>query len=87
MAGECFHLFQLCNLVPLQRYTKSLSTLQRSSLVEKSRQKPLERMNVLSDVSVSIASAWYFVGVCLLYLLCRWLIRSLNEATMTQSLC
>ncbi|CAM0880911.1 unnamed protein product [Alopecurus aequalis] len=41
---------ELCSLVPLQRYTKSLSTLQRSSLVEKSRQKPQERMNVLSDV-------------------------------------
>jgi eukaryotic translation initiation factor 2C len=41
---------ELCNLVPLQRYTKALSTLQRSSLVEKSRQKPQERMNVLSDV-------------------------------------
>jgi eukaryotic translation initiation factor 2C len=41
---------ELCSLVPLQRYTKSLSTLQRSSLVEKSRQKPLERMSVLTDV-------------------------------------
>jgi eukaryotic translation initiation factor 2C len=41
---------ELCSLVPLQRYTKALSTLQRSSLVEKSRQKPEERMSVLSDV-------------------------------------
>ncbi|XP_062208482.1 protein argonaute 4A [Phragmites australis] len=41
---------ELCSLVPLQRYTKALSTLQRSSLVEKSRQKPQERMTVLSDV-------------------------------------
>jgi len=41
---------ELCTLVSLQRYTKSLSTLQRSSLVEKSRQKPQERMSVLSDV-------------------------------------
>ncbi|CAL4957224.1 unnamed protein product [Urochloa decumbens] len=41
---------ELCNLVSLQRYTKALSTLQRSSLVEKSRQKPQERMSVLSDV-------------------------------------
>jgi hypothetical protein len=38
--------------VSLQRYTKSLSTLQRASLVEKSRQKPNERMKVLSDVGV-----------------------------------
>ncbi|AQK89302.1 putative argonaute family protein isoform X1 [Zea mays] len=41
---------ELCSLLPLQRYTKALSTLQRSSLVEKSRQKPQERMSVLSDV-------------------------------------
>ncbi|XP_058743134.1 protein argonaute 4-like [Vicia villosa] len=40
---------ELCDLVSLQRYTKALSTLQRSSLVEKSRQKPQERMKVLSD--------------------------------------
>ncbi|XP_057526284.1 protein argonaute 4B-like [Amaranthus tricolor] len=39
---------ELCSLVSLQRYTKSLSTLQRASLVEKSRQKPQERMSVLS---------------------------------------
>jgi len=41
---------ELCSLLPLQRYTKALSTLQRSSLVEKSRQKPQERIGVLSDV-------------------------------------
>ncbi|CAN6331685.1 unnamed protein product [Urochloa humidicola] len=40
---------ELCHIVPLQRYTKALSTLQRSSLVEKSRQKPQERMTVLND--------------------------------------
>ncbi|ESW13558.1 hypothetical protein PHAVU_008G206600 [Phaseolus vulgaris] len=40
---------ELCSLVSLQRYTKALSTLQRSSLVEKSRQKPQERMRVLTD--------------------------------------
>ncbi|KAJ1432121.1 Protein argonaute, N-terminal [Sesbania bispinosa] len=40
---------ELCSLVSLQRYTKALSTLQRASLVEKSRQKPQERMRVLSD--------------------------------------
>ncbi|KAF7104848.1 hypothetical protein CFC21_105713 [Triticum aestivum] len=42
---------ELCTLVPLQRYTKALSTLQRSSLVEKSRQKPHQRMSTLDDVS------------------------------------
>lgn len=40
---------ELCSLVSLQRYTKSLSTPQRASLVEKSRQKPQERMSVLSQ--------------------------------------
>ncbi|KAF9605295.1 hypothetical protein IFM89_015911, partial [Coptis chinensis] len=40
---------ELCTLVSLQRYTKALSTLQRSSLVEKSRQKPEERKKALSD--------------------------------------
>ncbi|KAK8988403.1 hypothetical protein V6N11_029794 [Hibiscus sabdariffa] len=41
---------ELCTLVSLQRYTKALTTLQRASLVEKSRQKPQERMNVLSNL-------------------------------------
>ncbi|KAK3010746.1 hypothetical protein RJ639_011299 [Escallonia herrerae] len=40
---------ELCSLVSLQRYTKALSNLQRASLVEKSRQKPPERMRVLTD--------------------------------------
>ncbi|KAJ7964879.1 Protein argonaute like [Quillaja saponaria] len=44
-----FFPLELCSLVSLQRYTKALSTLQRASLVEKSRQKPQERMKVLSD--------------------------------------
>ncbi|XP_057429449.1 protein argonaute 4-like [Lotus japonicus] len=44
-----FFPIELCELVSLQRYTKALTTLQRSSLVEKSRQKPQERMNVLTD--------------------------------------
>ncbi|CAI0452237.1 unnamed protein product [Linum tenue] len=35
---------ELCTLVSLQRYTKALTSFQRSSLVEKSRQKPQERM-------------------------------------------
>ncbi|KAL5988051.1 Protein argonaute 16 [Asimina triloba] len=39
----------LCSLVSLQRYTKSLSTMQRSSLVEKSRQKPQERIAVVTN--------------------------------------
>ncbi|CAH2072228.1 unnamed protein product [Thlaspi arvense] len=38
-----------CVLVSLQRYTKSLTNLQRASLVEKSRQKPPERMASLTN--------------------------------------
>ncbi|XP_039068396.1 protein argonaute 4-like [Hibiscus syriacus] len=41
---------ELCFLVSLQRYTKALKTLQRVSLVEKSRQKSQERMNALFNV-------------------------------------
>ncbi|XP_059664101.1 protein argonaute 16-like [Cornus florida] len=40
---------ELCSLVSLQRYTKALSSTQRSNLVEKSRQKPQERMRVVTD--------------------------------------
>jgi len=40
---------ELCTLVSLQRYTKALTNLQRASLVEKSRQKPQERMSALSN--------------------------------------
>ncbi|XP_020555003.1 protein argonaute 16 isoform X2 [Sesamum indicum] len=40
---------ELCSLVSLQRYTKALSGTQRASLVEKSRQKPPERIRVITD--------------------------------------
>ncbi|KAL8145998.1 hypothetical protein AgCh_003945 [Apium graveolens] len=40
---------ELCSLVSLQRYTKALTTIQRSSLVEKSRQKPQDRMKTLTN--------------------------------------
>ncbi|CAA7049468.1 unnamed protein product [Microthlaspi erraticum] len=40
---------EFCELVSLQRYTKALSGRQRSLLVEKSRQKPLERIKALND--------------------------------------
>lgn len=40
---------ELCSLISLQRYTKALSSLQRASLVEKSRQKPLERIRTVTD--------------------------------------
>ncbi|KAJ0266519.1 Protein argonaute 9 [Hirschfeldia incana] len=38
-----------CELVSLQRYTKSLNSLQRAALVEKSRQRPPERMASLTN--------------------------------------
>ncbi|CAN8247740.1 unnamed protein product [Cochlearia groenlandica] len=40
---------EFCDLVSLQRYTKALSGKQRASLVEKSRQKPLEKIKALND--------------------------------------
>ncbi|OMP10379.1 Argonaute/Dicer protein, PAZ [Corchorus olitorius] len=40
---------ELCSLVSLQRYTKALSVSQRSSLVEKSRQKPQDRIRTLTN--------------------------------------
>ncbi|KAL0887396.1 hypothetical protein Bca101_011379 [Brassica carinata] len=38
-----------CELVSLQRYTKSLSRFQKATLVEKSRQRPPERMASLTN--------------------------------------
>lgn len=40
---------ELCSLISLQRYTKALSTMQRSSLVENSRQKPHECIRIVMD--------------------------------------
>ncbi|KAF8113383.1 hypothetical protein N665_0050s0041 [Sinapis alba] len=40
---------ELCELVPLQRYTKALTSYQRSKIVTKSMQKPREKMNVLNN--------------------------------------
>ncbi|XP_050231679.1 protein argonaute 4A-like [Mercurialis annua] len=48
-----FFPVELCSLVPLQRYTKALSVIQRSKLVESSRQKPQEKMRILTDVMKS----------------------------------
>ncbi|KAL3585142.1 hypothetical protein D5086_012009 [Populus alba] len=44
---------ELCSLLPLQRYIKALTVLQRSQLVEKSRQKPQEKIRILTDVMKS----------------------------------
>ncbi|CAE6113379.1 unnamed protein product [Arabidopsis arenosa] len=39
---------ELCELVSLQRYTKALTSFQRSNLVKESRQNPHQRMEVLT---------------------------------------
>ncbi|KAJ6873857.1 hypothetical protein NC651_032641 [Populus alba x Populus x berolinensis] len=40
---------ELCSLISLQRYKKALSSMQRASLVEKSRQKPQERIKTVNE--------------------------------------
>ncbi|KAM1697467.1 hypothetical protein COP2_029541 [Malus domestica] len=47
---ETMTKYRLCSLVSLQRYTKALSSKQRASLVEKSRQKPQERIRTVTDI-------------------------------------
>ncbi|KAM2419815.1 hypothetical protein ACFXTH_026352 [Malus domestica] len=42
----------LCSLVSLQWYTKALSSKQRASLVEKSRQKAQERIRTVTDIAL-----------------------------------
>ncbi|KAJ1422755.1 Ribonuclease H-like superfamily [Sesbania bispinosa] len=37
------------NYLPLERYTKALSPMQRASLMEKSRQKPQDRIKILTN--------------------------------------
>ncbi|XP_023637185.1 LOW QUALITY PROTEIN: protein argonaute 8 [Capsella rubella] len=39
---------ELCELVSLQRYTKALTSFQRSNLVKEARQKPQQNMDVLT---------------------------------------
>ncbi|KAL8124090.1 hypothetical protein AgCh_011914 [Apium graveolens] len=41
---------KFCTLVSLQSYTKALTAIQRSLLVEKSRQKTQEKMNILTEI-------------------------------------
>ncbi|XP_021749109.1 protein argonaute 4-like isoform X2 [Chenopodium quinoa] len=44
-----FYPIELCSLLPLQRYTKELSLPQRLMLIESSRQRPLEKMTMLTE--------------------------------------
>ncbi|XP_078160692.1 protein argonaute 16-like, partial [Carex rostrata] len=39
----------MCDLIPLQRYTKALSSKQRASLLDKTRQKPQERSRIINE--------------------------------------
>jgi len=43
-------IFQLCSLVSLQRYVKGLSATQLATAVEKTKQRPHDRMKALTDV-------------------------------------
>ncbi|KAJ4976017.1 hypothetical protein NE237_001123 [Protea cynaroides] len=45
---------ELCSLVSLQRYMKGLSSMQRSTLVEKSTQKPQEHIKVVTDMLTAV---------------------------------
>ncbi|KAL9682899.1 hypothetical protein QQ045_014710 [Rhodiola kirilowii] len=49
----CYLPLELCTLVPLQRYTKALSTTQRALLVEKSRLKPMDCKKLIDNAIVN----------------------------------
>lgn len=59
--------YRLISLVPLQRYTKALSLMQKASLIEKSIRKHWDKVQVITDVC---GSANYF---CSFYLSLRFL--------------
>ncbi|RXH96086.1 hypothetical protein DVH24_008586 [Malus domestica] len=50
----------LCSLVSLQRYTKTLSSKQRTSLVEKSRQKAQERIRTVTDIALQAMKKYLY---------------------------
>lgn len=74
--GLLFNFLQLCSLVSLQRYTKALTTLQRAQLVEKSRQKPQDRMKTLTNVIKNLLNQTIVVE--LFYLLISWCLQALR---------
>ncbi|KAM1578243.1 hypothetical protein ACFX1Z_039823 [Malus domestica] len=51
---------ELCSLVLLQRYTKALSSKQRASLVEKSRQKAQERIRTVTDIALQAMKKYQY---------------------------
>ncbi|KAM1662963.1 hypothetical protein ACFX13_043245 [Malus domestica] len=51
---------ELCSLVSLQRYTKALSSKQRASLVEKSRQKAQERIRTVTDIALQAMKKYQY---------------------------
>ncbi|KAM1025711.1 hypothetical protein ACFX2C_038831 [Malus domestica] len=51
---------ELCSLVSLQRYTKTLSSKQRTSLVEKSRQKAQERIRTVTDIALQAMKKYLY---------------------------
>ncbi|CAN6544822.1 unnamed protein product [Malus baccata var. baccata] len=52
--------YSLCSLVSLQRYTKALSSKQRASLVEKSRQKAQERIRTVTDIALQAMKKYQY---------------------------
>ncbi|KAJ6921254.1 hypothetical protein NC652_015228 [Populus alba x Populus x berolinensis] len=68
---------ELCSLLPLQRYIKALTVLQRSQLVEKSRQKPQEKIRILTDVS--LCSLVFIEDDCF-FIYCYMFMKSNNYA-------
>lgn len=70
---------QLCSLVSLQRYTKALSSVQRASLVEKSRQKPPERIRVVTDVEFHSTLVLVIFNYLLLQIYCLLIFQALRS--------
>lgn len=72
----------------LQRYTKALNTLQRASLVEKSRQKPQERMSTLTNVGfIPETFSFYHFGPHKYVMVIFFCFRLLKAANMMLNLC
>jgi len=61
-------MFQLCSLVSLQHYVKGLSATQLATAVEKTKQRPHDRMQALTDVRFFLLH-W---DICSCFLACNW---------------
>ncbi|RXI09186.1 hypothetical protein DVH24_023347 [Malus domestica] len=52
-----YYSVETMTVISLQRYTKALSSKQRASLVEKSRQKAQERIRTVTDIALQVMKA------------------------------